>query len=134
MNKLLTALMLLALSGCAAVAIPTTSQNYRAKGNDEQLKITGKLIYKKNLLIDDYAVLFNIDNDQALAFQLDNNGNGSLSCTKPVNDDKQGQFYCYPHKGNKIGATCNGSTVNGILASSLCTFTYNNEIAANFKF
>lgn len=133
MKNTTIALILLALTGCATTAYPTASQNYRAKGSDEQIKVTSKFLHKSNIATDDYAVLFNIDDQPALAFQLDRAGNGSFSCDKPVKDEVE-SYYCYPHKGNKIGGQCVGSTTNGKVSSAYCTFTYNGEQAANFKF
>lgn len=135
MKKTTIALILLALTGCATTAYPTASQNYRQKGSDEQIKITSKFLHESKFVSDEYAVLFNIDDQPALAFQLDNGGNGSFSCDKQVKDEsKDNAHYCYPHNGNKIGGQCISSTTNGKVSSAYCTFTYNGEQAANFKF
>ncbi|GEM_PF-2078717 len=135
MKKLLIALTCLSFAGCASnpAVYDSTSQNYRPKGQDLPLQIKGRLIHQKNLLSSDYAVVFTVDNEFSLGFQLDNSGNGSMSCTSAI-ESENGQTVCHPHNNNPIGANCIGSTVNGKLAGAQCTFTYNNEIAANFKF
>jgi len=135
MKKLLIALTCLSFAGCAAnpAVYGTVKQNYRPKGEDKPLSIESRLVVKQNLLDKDFAVLFNVDNKMQLAFNLDQQGNGSLSCTTPQSDTKGG-FMCEPHNGHKIGASCIGSTANGRFASTQCAFTYDDEIAANFKF
>lgn len=135
MNKLLVAALALTFSACAAnpSVHGSTPQSYRPKGEDAPLQVESRLIHKTNLLDDDYAVLFRIDNSTVLGFQLDKSGNGSLSCDKTV-DGENGLYFCHPHNGHKIGASCNGSTTNRILTGANCSFTYDNEIAANFRF
>jgi len=133
MKKLLIALTCLSFVGCAAnpAVYGTVKQNYRPKGEDKPLSIESRLIVKQNLLDKDFAVLFKLDNDVQLWFNLDQHGNGSLSCTTPQDDPL---YSCKPYNGHKIGASCIGSTANGRFASTQCAFTYDDEIAANFKF
>lgn len=135
MKNLIFPLLAFFLSSCAAnpAVYQSTAQNYRPKGDDQQLNINGRLVHKKNLLDDDYAVVFSVNSKYALGFQLDSSGNGALSCNSDIESDK-GSFACHPQNGKPIGANCLGSTVNGKLSSVQCSFSYDNETAANFKF
>jgi hypothetical protein len=135
MKKLFIALCLISLVGCAAnpAIYHSTTQNYRPKGEDNQLNINGRLVHKKNLVSDEYAVVFDINAKYSLGFQLDNAGNGSLSCTTDIKG-ANGTYDCHPHNGKPIGANCIGSTTNGKLTGAQCAFVYNGENAANFKF
>lgn len=135
MKNLFIAFTCLAFTGCAAnpAVYQSTAQNYRPKGEEKQLNINGRLVHKKNLLNDEYAAVFSINSQYAIGFQLDRSGNGSLSCTDDIEGEK-GLYACHPHNGKPIGANCVGSTANGRLISTQCAFTYDNEIAANFKF
>jgi len=135
MKKLLIALTCLSFVGCAAnpAVYKSTSQNYRPKGESSTIKIDAQLAVKQNLLNKDYAAVFYINNTNQLFFQLDQAGNGSLSCDKDTQDPNH-LYHCITHNGHKIGASCMGSTANGRLASTQCAFTYDDEIAANFKF
>ncbi len=135
MKKLLIALACISFAGCAANPSlhKSTSQNYRPQGETNTIKLDAQLVHKKNLLTDDYAVIFYVNEKNHLFFQLDNGGNGSLSCDADKQDPNH-LYHCVTYNGHKIGATCNGSTVNGMLSSANCSFTYDNEIAANFKF
>lgn len=135
MKKLLIALTCLSFTACAAnpAVYQATKQNYRPIGESKKVEIEARLVHKKNLLDDDYAVLFKIDGEMFLYFQLTKNGNGSLSCTKEIKSP-DGLYDCNPHNGKPIGANCTGSTANGRLISTQCAFTYDNEIAANFSF
>jgi len=140
MKKLLIALACISFAGCAANPSfhKSTSQNYRPQGETNTIKLDAALTHKKNLLTDDYAVMFVINDKTHLYFQLDNAGNGSLSCNEKIGSlgskESPSQFMCEPYNGHKVGANCNGSTVNGMLSSANCSFTYDNEIAANFRF
>lgn len=137
MKNLIIAFSLITLSACAAnpAFVKSTSQNYRPKGEGNTLKIDSTIAVKQNLLDKDYAVTFYINENLNLFFQLDKSGNGSLSC-ESVKGTTQAPtfFYCSPHNGHKIGANCIGSTVNGNLSTTQCAFTYDDEIAANFRF
>lgn len=136
MKKLLIALTCLSFVGCAAnpAVYGTVKQNYRPKGEDKPLSIESRLIVKQNLLDKDYAVIFRLNETTQLGFNLSKAGNGELSCTIEIEDSNEGQYFCKPHNGHKIGASCIGSTANGRFASTQCAFTYDDEIAANFKF
>lgn len=109
-------------------------QSYRAIGETQKLNIDARLVKQNNLINSDYGVVFTIDNEPYLFFQLSKNGTGSLSCSDKDIQDEKGLYKCTPHNNNPIGANCIGSTRNGSLVSAQCTFTYNNEIAANFNF
>lgn len=109
----------------------STSQNYRPKGAEDQIRIDASIARKAGMLNTEYAAIFQIDGKPALFFQLDKSGNGSFSCNTDTTSDKD-LYHCYPHDGNKIGAQCIGSTLNRKLKQVHCTFTYDNEIAANF--
>lgn len=135
MKNLLIAFTCLAFTGCAPAYYKSTPQNYRPLGEKSTIKIDGGLVHQKNLLSDDFAVVFKINDETPLFFQLDRGGNGSLSCTSETGSKvSPSLFYCTPHNGKPIGANCIGSTANGRLISTQCSFTYDNEIAANFKF
>lgn len=137
MKKIISLLIATTLTACAAnpAVYKSTSQNYRAAGNDKTVKLDASIAIKQNLLDKDYAVTFFVNENPALFFQLDKGGNGSLSCeTLKGKKESPTLLYCEPFNGHKIGATCNGSTANGNLISSNCSFTFDNEIAANFKF
>lgn len=140
MKNLLIAFTCLALTACAANPSyhKSTHQNYRPQGETNTLKLDAALVHKKNLVTDDYAVMFVINDKTHLYFQLDNGGNGSLSCTDKIGSlgskESPSQQLCEPHNGHKLGANCTGSTTNGTLTRAQCSFTYDNEIAANFSF
>lgn len=135
MKNLIIAFSLITISACAAnpATLNSVSQNYRPKNSDKQIQIDSQLIVKQNLLDKDYAVIFYVNKINHLFFNLDKNGSGSLSCDKNLQDEKK-LFHCITHDGHKIGANCIGSTVNGNLSSTQCAFTYDDEIAANFRF
>lgn len=136
MKNLIIAFSLITLSACAAnpASYGSVKQNYRPKGEDKTITIESRLIVKKNLLDNDYAVVFKVDENYQLGFNLNQNGDGGLSCITNIEDSKDGKYLCKPHNGHKIGANCVGSTANGNFASTQCSFLYDDEIAANFKF
>ncbi len=137
MKNLIIAFSLITLSACAAnpAYVKSTSQNYRPKGEDKIIKIDSTIAIKQNLLDKEFAITFYINEYPSLFYQLDKNGNGSLSCVATKGSTESPTlFYCNPHNGHKIGANCVGSTANGNFASTQCSFLYDDEIAANFKF
>lgn len=125
MNKLLSGLILLALTGCATTHnFEAAPQSYRAKNLDNPIDITGKLIvdHKKNLLSDDFkfAVTIYFDREGVIFGNLDRNLGG----------DFNGRDY----KGHKTASTCTGKAVSQDAIEVRCMVFVDNERTVTLTF
>lgn len=120
MNKLLTALLVLAVTGCATNTHKAATQNYRLKGAENTTTINGALLHDYKIASDEYAVGIYIDETMHIKFPLDSQLNG------------EGTGLDY--QGKKTSATCTGRKVSASTTEVRCMVFIDNERTVTLTF
>lgn len=119
-NKLISAL-LLALTGCTTLhSYDAAPQFYRAKGQEDQLKITGKI----NQKFEDKFVYGLVTNKVTIFFNDQPQIEGYLD--KQQTGDLTGQ----PYNGKPVSASCSSKLVSENWRELKCIVFIDNERAA----
>lgn len=123
MRYLVVLMAALAVSGCAPYITkhPAPSQNYRLKGDDQAVLITGVIeVDRKILDKNTLKAIISINASPYITVPLDLQGNGESAGT--------------PYLNKTTAATCNGTAVTSNLTSITCMVFIDNEKTVSLTF
>ncbi|MES2637428.1 MAG: hypothetical protein V4605_08900 [Pseudomonadota bacterium] len=125
MNKLLIALLALAITGCTTVkTFNSAPQNYRLKGTEKTLNITGDLkqTFKQN------PIVSTAESELKIYFD------GKLTITGFLDSSYGGEFKGIPYDDKATAASCNTKRVAENTGETRCIVFVDNERTVTLQF
>lgn len=117
--KKLSLVLIVLMSGCAS-QYQAASQNYRPRGTDNAVEISGELLQNKALFNADNVVKIKFNGAEQITLKLDNQLFG----------DGAGQAY----DGKPTSASCTGRRVNRYTTDVRCIVFIGNEKTVTLSF
>lgn len=119
MKKITTLLLALLISGCASTHL-SAPQNYRSKGDDNAVQITGKIDKKEAFLSNEYIVTVFFNGLEQIKFKLD----GSAT----------GEGIGLPYQGKQTSTSCSSKRFNEYAIEVRCIVFIDNERTVTLTF
>ena len=119
MKKITTLLLALLISGCASTHL-AAPQNYRTKGDDNAVQITGKIDKKELLLSDEFIVSVFFNGFEQIKFKLD--------------DSATGDGIGLPYQGKQTSSSCSSKRINEHTLDVRCIVFIDNERTVTLTF
>lgn len=119
MSKITMLLLALLISGCASTH-QSAPQNYRPKGDENSVQITGKMDKKEAFISDEYIVTVFFNGAEQIKFKLDDSATG----------DGNG----LPYQGKRTSTSCSSKKLNEYAIEVRCIVFIDNERTVTLTF